>query len=229
MIPNIREQTDRRCQRRRSGDAIASAETAATAATGLASLSTLATASRRRKSHHNASDYQTTGYEPHLSAGSMRKKSVIDSGFEMLFKKCSIAHAIDVQHLAGIDTVSPLKQQHTQHRLVGSPDKPFVPDVGGTEPNCRDHQHQHHQQQQQERGKWRPFESIKIYTERRKSMHEAAAAAAAVTAAAAAHATAEQQQQPKFETGAGDRTSKIYGYYFVWCMVWFIIIFMSGW
>lgn len=91
------------------------------------------------------------------AADSVRKKSLIDSGLEMLFKKSSPS--------------SSAKNHHHQHHT----DTKIRPEVVLDSNN-----HHHHQQQRRpsggdrhlntdEKRHWKPFDTIKIYTDRRKS------------------------------------------------------------
>lgn len=143
LIPNIFEQTDRR---RRSGGG------------GLAANDGSASTSKRRKSH---------------AADSMRKRSLIDSGIDLLFHKPS--------------------QQHT----ITSPTT-VVPDASTAVD--RHHHHPHRSTKgcsQDDRNKWRPFDSIKVYTERRRSHDWAATSGGELRGPATAPTTAPDSRKSK--------------------------------
>lgn len=98
----------------------------------------------------------------------IRKKSLIDSGIEMLFKKSpgagpksSHQHHNHIHPLAPTSQLTDFHRHRSEFVLDKSPAKGANGAKGGSD----------------ERSKWRPFETIKIYTERRKSHDQIGGAA----------------------------------------------------
>lgn len=100
-----------------------------------------------------------------------RKKSLIDSGIELLFKKSNKiikdGHHTDLKIRPEVVLDNHHHQSNANHHLNNHHHYQTV--SASSSPKHHHHHHNNHTHLHPDEKKWRPFESIKIYTDRRKS------------------------------------------------------------